>query len=143
MKKILLFVGMIPALCAGFLCACATAQTNIKQLEGKWTIVAVNGEKIQKEEPPFLEFDMKEMRVHGNIGCNIYNSTLKQPDEKDASSLAFNPGISTKMACPDLATEQAVLKAIEAVKAIKTGPTTQEIQLIDAEGNTLLLLSRQ
>ena len=54
MKKILLFVGMIPALCAGLLCACATTKTDIKQLEGKWTITAVNGEKIQTEEPPFL-----------------------------------------------------------------------------------------
>ena len=92
MKKILLFVGMIPALCAGLLCACATTKTDIKQLEGKWTITAVNGEKIQTEEPPFLEFNLKEMRVHGNTGCNIFNATFKQEDEKDASSLVFNPG---------------------------------------------------
>ena len=45
MKKILLFVGMIPALCAGLLCACATTKTDIKQLEGKWTITAVNSRK--------------------------------------------------------------------------------------------------
>ena len=90
MKKILLFVGMIPALCAGLLCACATTKTDIKQLEGKWTITAVNGEKIQTEEPPFLEFNLKEMRVHGNTGCNIFNATFKQEDEKDASSLVFN-----------------------------------------------------
>lgn len=143
MKKILLFAGMIPALCAGLLCACATTKTDIKQLEGKWTITAVNGEKIQTEEPPFLEFNLKEMRVHGNTGCNIFNATFKQEDEKDASSLVFNPGMSTMMACPDMATEQAVLKAIGAVKAVKAGQTEQEMQLVDAAGEAVLTLSKQ
>lgn len=139
MKKILLFVGMIPVVCAGLLSSCATAKTDVKRLEGKWNIVEVNGQKIRKAELPFLEFDMKEMRVHGNTGCNLFNSTLKQAD---ASSLVFNQGMTTMMACPDMETEQAVLKAIKTVIAVKAGSTKQEMQLVDTEGNTVLLLSK-
>lgn len=75
MKKAILTLLMIPAF-VGMLFSCSEVKTDAKKLEGKWNIVEVKGEKILKEGLPNMEFDMKDNKVHGNAGCNIFNSTV-------------------------------------------------------------------
>ncbi len=137
-KVIMLF--LIP-LCLGCLFACSEVKTDAKRLEGKWDIVEVKGKKLAKEILPNIVFDMKDQKVHGNAGCNIFNSTLVL-DESDPSSIIINPGAATMMSCPDMETEQAVLQAMGEVKQVKSGETESEMLLVDAEGNALLILSK-
>lgn len=66
-----MYALLVPAL-AGSLFACSGSKTDAKQLEGKWNVVEVKGEKVQAENTPFMEFDMKENKLHGNAGCNIF-----------------------------------------------------------------------
>ena len=79
MKKAILTLLMIPAF-VGMLFSCSEVKTDAKKLEGKWNIVEVKGEKILKEGLPNMEFDMKDNKVHGNAGCNIFNSTVVLDD---------------------------------------------------------------
>lgn len=131
---------MVPAF-IGMLFSCSEAKTDAKKLEGKWNIVEVNGNKIEKEGLPTLEFDMEAKKVHGNPGCNLFNSSVML-DDKDISALTIAPGAMTMMACPDMDLEDAVMKAIGGVKAVKVGQSEKEMLLVDADGNVLLVLSK-
>ena len=140
MKKVILTILMVPAF-VGILFSCSEAKTDAKKLEGKWNIVEVKGEKIQKEGLPHIEFDMKDNKVHGNAGCNIFNSTVLL-DEHDVSGITIHPAATTMMACPDMETEDAILKAMGNVKGVKAGQSANEMLLVDAGGNVLLVLSK-
>ena len=140
MKKVILFLFMIPV-CVGMLFACAEAKMDVKKLEGKWNIVEVKGEKILKEGLPNMEFDMNNKKIHGNAGCNIFNTTVEL-DANDASSITINPAATTMMACPEMETEDAILKAMGEVKSVKAGQSENEMKLVDANGNVLLTLSK-
>ena len=48
MKKFFEHAILVPAL-AGALFACSGSQTDAKQLEGKWNVVEVKGEKVNCE----------------------------------------------------------------------------------------------
>ena len=97
------------------------------------------GKKLAKEILPNMAFDMKALKVHGNAGCNIFNSTLVL-DGGDISAITIAPGAATMMSCPDMEIEDAVLQAMGEVKQVKAGQSESEMILADAEGNALLIL---
>lgn len=140
MKKVFKYMLLIPA-CIGMLVSCSEAKTDAKLLDGKWTIVKVNGEKAEAENTPTMEFNMADKKLHGNAGCNIYNATLTL-DDKDISAVTIGQAMSTMMACPDMETEGKVLKSMEQVRSVKAGQNENEMLLVDAEGNVLFVLSR-
>lgn len=88
-----------------------------------------------------MEFDMKDNKVHGNAGCNIFNSTVVL-DDQNISSITINPAATTMMACPDMETEDVILKAMGDVKGVKAGQSENEMLLVDADGNVLMVLSK-
>ncbi|WP_280747500.1 META domain-containing protein [Parabacteroides sp. PF5-9] len=140
MKKVLMYVLCIPALIG--MISCSNAKIDAKQLDGKWNIVEVKGNKVTaKEKTPFMEFNMTENRLHGNAGCNIFNSAIKL-DNKDVSKVSFQAPISTMMACPDMTLESVVMKTLEEIASVKAGNTDSEILLVDKGGNTLIVLSK-
>lgn len=82
-------------------------------LDGEWTIVEVEGNKINKgdsEETPFLGFNAKESRLYGNTGCNLLTGTLKADAKK--GEIDFSQTGSTRMMCADMKTERMVLEAL-------------------------------
>ena len=46
------------------------------------------------------------------------------------------------MACPDMGTEDAILKAMGDVKGVKAGQSENEMLLVDTDGNVLVVLSK-
>ena len=115
MKKVLFYAFLLPAF-VGMMFSCSDVKTDVKKLEGKWNVVEVKGEKILKEGLPYMEFDMAQNKLHGNAGCNMFNTTITL-DANDVSSITIAPGAATMMACPDMETEGKVLKAINEVKS--------------------------
>ena len=134
------YVLMLPMV-LGMMISCSEAKTDAKKLEGKWNVVEVKGEKILKEGLPYMEFDMAQNKLHGNAGCNMFNTTITL-DANDVSSITIAPGAATMMACPDMATEDAIMKAMGDVKAVKAGNSESEMALVDQDGNVLLVLSK-
>lgn len=141
MKRVIFYVLLIPVF-MGLLFSCSEAKTDAKKLEGKWNIVEVKGEKILKEGMPQMNFDMAEKKLHGNAGCNIFNTTVML-DDNDISAITIAPAATTMMACPDMETEDAILQAMGEVKAVKAGQNDTEMLLVDGSGNVLLVLSKQ
>lgn len=140
MKRVIFYVLMLPMV-LGMMIACSEVKVDAKKLEGKWNVVEVKGEKILKEGLPSMEFDMTQNKLHGNAGCNIFNTTVTL-DPNDVSAITIAPGATIMMACPDMATEDAILQAIVIVDAVKAGSTENEMQLVDMDGNVLLVLSK-
>lgn len=140
MKRVIFYVLMLPMV-LGMMISCSEAKTDAKKLEGKWNVIEVKGEKILKEGLPYMEFDMAQNKLHGNAGCNMFNSSFTL-DDKDISSITIAPGAATMMACPDMATEDAIMQAMGNVKAVKAGNSESEMVLVDQDGNVLLVLSK-
>ena len=114
-----MYALLVPAL-AGSLFACSGSKTDAKQLEGKWNVVEVKGEKVQAENTPFMEFDMKENKLHGNAGCNIFNTSVTL-DGKDVSAITIAQGATTMMACPDMDLETKILHRLRIMNYKQTG----------------------
>ena len=125
----------------GMMISCSEAKVDAKKLEGKWNVIEVKGEKILKEGLPYMEFDMAQKKLHGNAGCNMFNTTVTL-DDNNVSSITIAPGAATMMACPAMATEDAIMKAMGDVNAVKAGSSESEMLLVDKDGNTLLVLSK-
>lgn len=140
MKRVIFYVMMLPMV-LGMMISCSEAKVDAKKLEGKWNVIEVKGEKILKEGLPYMEFDMAEKKLHGNAGCNLFNTTVTL-DDNNVSSITIAPGAATMMACPDMAIEDAIMKAMGDVNAVKAGSSESEMLLVDKDGNTLLVLSK-
>ena len=140
MKKVLFYAFLLPAF-VGMMFSCSDVKTDVKKLEGKWNIVEVKGEKILKEGLPNMEFDMKDNKVHGNAGCNIFNSTVVL-DDQDISSITINPAATTMMACPDMEVEGRVMKALNEVKSFGK-LAGGGIGLYDADNTLVMVLVKK
>lgn len=119
-----------------------TNNVSAASLEGRWVITEAMGMAIPEgmEKTPFLEFDTKAQRMHGNAGCNIINGGYKT-DEKNAASISFSQVISTMMACPDMKIEQTILQALNSVKSLGL-LEDGNIGFYDAENTLVLVLKK-
>ena len=108
-------------------------------MSGEWVITSVYGAQVgDMENTPFLAFDIDQMRVHGNAGCNIINGGFSQEEGKE-NSLKFSQMISTMMACPDMDTEHRILDALSKVAGFSLNED-QTISLNDSTGTAALTL---
>lgn len=112
---------------------------NMDFLNGAWRVTAINGQPNSNEGVQFV-FDLPEKKIHGNAGCNIINGEISiDPDV--TNSVQFSNIASTRMMCPDIATETAVLVALEETeKAFAKSDDT--VTFVNHAGNPVLQLIR-
>ena len=123
--------------------ACSTSKpVDLSALSGKWNIVDVNGEAIKvasAEDAPYVGFDVVNGSISGFAGCNrimaTFNTNIPE-GELELSHVA-----STRMACPDMSTEQRVIDALNSVKGYKQGKEGR-IELISSNGKNLITLKK-
>ena len=143
MKRSSLYVGLL-ALALGA-ASCKTTQKQealtADELAGKWTISAIAGEPVQAENALTLDFT-QEGRVHGEVGCNIYNNTYTF--DAAASTLTFSPdGQMTMMMCPDAETEGKIVAALAGTAGVaRSSEQAGCIDLLGASGDILLTLCK-
>lgn len=89
----------------------------VAELQGEWNVVSVFNQSISKttEKAPFLIFDMKGNKISGNAGCNRLVGKLNI-NEDNRISISISPVVTTRMACPDMETENNILSALSSVK---------------------------
>lgn len=138
MKKVLYLI--LPMMLV-LLASCTDKKMDAKTLSGKWEIISVDGEKIQAENMPYIEFDMTTNKVHGNGGCNIFNSTFTLSDS-DAASIQIAPAAATMMACPEMDMESKIFKQLTEVSEVKGTGKADEAALVNKSGTVVLVLSR-
>lgn len=142
MKKTILFAA------AGILMAAASCSTpkqtagKVSDLNGEWTIADINGVALNApaDQSPFIGFNSKTGAITGNTGCNslIGSFNTQNPD----GVIDFSQLGSTRMMCPDMSTETAIMNALSEVKGYgidKDG----NILLNNAAGKTVITLTKR
>lgn len=108
-------------------------------LNGTWRVTAINGTSNDNPDV-MLVFDIPELKLHGNTGCNILNGTISI-DYGEHNSLSFQQMVTTRMACPEGNVENTLLVALEQVmyaRPLSAGSCV----LIDGKGESVLTLTR-
>lgn len=112
---------------------------DINFLNGAWTVSSINNESVESKNVRIV-IDIQEMKIHGNSGCNIFNGTLFIDTAKDWA-VEFQELVSTRMMCPDIHIETALLVALEETQFCKK-LDNGEIELLDGDGKQLATLKR-
>ena len=84
---------------------------------------------------------MDEHKIHGNAGCNVLNGDIIVNLDK-GNGIEFKNLATSRMMCPDIATEQAFLLALESVDNATKGSSPDTTLLKNAAGQTIISLKR-
>lgn len=112
---------------------------NMDFVNGPWRVIEIEGERCDNPDVRMV-VDIPEGRVHGKTGCNILNGELSEDPEKP-NSIQFHGLITTRMMCPDIATETAFLVALEKVETAHKGGR-DIVELLDKQDQVVLRLQR-
>ncbi len=131
MKKLFILLAVVATLAA-----CSTQKT---ELTGDWQIVQVGETLVPDSIETLLTFNDSLQLYSAYVGCNRINGTYLNTD-----SLVLTDGLSTKMYCEGLMElEHALCLTLPQVKQAKLLEDTMSVALLDAAGNTLLIISKQ
>lgn len=110
----------------------------LSSLKGDWRVVSLYGAALPEgmETVPALNFDVTANRVTGNSGCNRLSGAINH-DGADENSISFGNVASTRMACPDMDTENQVLSALNSVRSY--GLLDNGRLALMSEGGTIVL----
>lgn len=114
----------------------------LEELQGRWNVVSVYGLPIPEtvETTPFIIFNTKENIVGGNMGCNLIKGKLEINDE-GRFAISIPPVAMTRMACPDMETENNIVSALSSAKTFGRLDNRQ-IALYSATGSEILVLQQ-
>ena len=118
MKKLSTMGVALLAIVLASSCGSSKNALQTSALEGEWNIITVNGKEATADKDVFIGLNLKENRVYGCAGCNRIMGAI-QVDKDKAGHLSFGQVASTRMLCSDMATERAVLEALENVTGYK------------------------
>ena len=112
---------------------------NLEFLNGQWIVESIVGlDKL--EVPADVFFDLTELKLHGNTGCNFVNGDIYL-DHRRSNAVDFSNMGTTRMACPYTHQETAFLVALEqTASAISDG--NDKVMLLDTAGKELMTLKR-
>ncbi|RSK29559.1 META domain-containing protein [Hymenobacter metallilatus] len=99
----------------------------------KWVLHSLNSQPVAPSatQQPYLQLSATEAQAEGLGGCNRFRG----PAEVAApNQLRFGPLLSTKMACPDLATESGFMGALQATRTYRISGDT--LRLYSETGTT-------
>lgn len=108
-------------------------------LNGAWAVDRIGDKKISNDEMK-LVFDIEEMKVHGNTGCNIMNGSLVT-DMLEPAAISFQNMATTRRMCPDIQLETELLVALEAAVSVKP-VNANTVNFLDNQGAVILQLAR-
>ncbi len=112
---------------------------NLRYLNGQWDVESIAA-MPKLETPANIFFDIAELKLHGNTGCNIVNGEIYM-DHRRPNAIDFSKMITTRIACPFEAQQTAMLVALEeTVSAISDG--TERVLLLNADGKTVMTLRK-
>lgn len=142
MKHLFLALGLLLALTA-----CATGappagspklatDTNIPVLGGtSWTVSAIHGAATLPDRQPTMTFDADQ--VSGLASCNRFFGAYTQ----DGETLKFDALAATQMMCGEPGVMEQEAKMLSAAEsAVKVQATDTGLELLDANGETVLTL---
>ncbi len=112
---------------------------NLDFLNGNWDVESIAG-LDHLDVPANVFFDLGELKLHGNTGCNYVNGTIYL-DHRRSNAVDFSNMITTRMACPYNDQQTAMLVALEQTEtALSDG--AGKVMFLDENGRNLMTLRR-
>lgn len=142
MKKTALLLSVVAAL---FVASCSSSKHTASSvsLSGEWNIVAVNGKAVdtsKMEQAPYIGFNRAENRIYGSASCNRFFAALELDPVK--SEIRFDNAGATRMMCPHMDTEDAILSALSKIARYEI-LSNGEVDMCDANGQSMLLIRKK
>lgn len=140
-KKTLAIVAGLALLVSS--CRVSEKATGLSPVDGEWTIEQAGGVTVSPDnegQMPYVGFITSENRVYGNSGCNRISGSFET--RKKNRSLRFGHFAATMRMCPDMATEEAVLKALDGVASYRAAGK-QQLELCDAQDRVVAKLTKR
>lgn len=106
-----------------------------------WKLIELNGQALRMETEGgngiFMIFDHTGQRIHGFGGCNQYSGSYELTE---GNRVSFEGILATRLACPELATEQAFFDALQ--QADNYAANEERLQLNQGRGLRLAVFER-
>jgi len=96
----------------------------------RWALIQLDGEPVTLSEDgreAYISLNSADGRMVGHAGCNRISSTYEQ----DGARVSFGAVIATRMFCPDMAVENALLQALKT--ATRWRIDGSQLELLDGE----------
>lgn len=93
---------------------CNSSKNMAKLNDVKWELKTLNNKEVKltdKNSEVYIQFNEAEKKVYGRGGCNRFFGNY----EMDGDKLKFSPMGATRMACPDLQTENEFFQILDTV----------------------------
>lgn len=113
-------------------------KNDIDFISGAWKVADVNGAPMEAPDAR-LVIDVAEGTLHGNAGCNMVNGSLNR-EPRGGASVQFSNLATTRMACPYLSAESALLIALEEVWSARRA-SGGSVDLLDKAGKAIIHLT--
>lgn len=115
-------------------------RNNMEFLNGNWQVTSIDGNAIDDPEANIF-FDVAELKVHGNTGCNYFNGDIYF-DPQRSNAFDLSNMVLTRMACPKTSQETAMMVALEDASTAIAGTDENTVLLINSAGMQLMTLRR-
>ncbi|MCC8119608.1 MAG: META domain-containing protein [Bacteroidales bacterium] len=112
---------------------------NMEMINGKWLVTQIGDLHVSNPEVN-LFFDIPELKVHGNTGCNYFNGEILI-DTQVPSSISFSQMAVTLSMCPDSETEMAMLVALEETHTYRLQGSS--LYFLNSQGKVVMKLHRE
>lgn len=112
---------------------------NFEFLNGTWRVTKIEDQAVNVQKMKIV-IDVDESKLHGNAGCNTFNGTL-ETDMELPNSISFSGIAITRMMCPDMQYETALLVALEEASSAKP-VSVNEVILYNDQHEPVLTLVR-
>ena len=122
-----------------FVMVSCAEKKSFEALNGEWNVVAIGEMAVPDSVDAFMGFNVAEQLVYGNAGCNHLTGSL--PAEVNPEVPMFAAMGSTRMLCPDMAVEDALLPALGQVVDFKIDGNN--LYFLDAAGVTVVSLEKR
>ena len=115
---------------------------NLEQINGQWDVTRVDGKKTKVEEANIF-FDINELTVHGNTGCNYFNGSIRI-DPTIPNAISFSGMAVTGRLCENTEFEMAMLVALEEAHTYRISGrgASATLILLDNSGHDIMHLAR-
>ncbi len=114
--------------------ATASSEVTYELIGTRWALVRLGDQAVTISEggrEAYLALNAVETRVVGYAGCNRIASTF----QLNGAQFSFGEVIATRMFCPDMPTETALLEAMQATASWKISGS--QLDLLDANRHRL------
>lgn len=113
---------------------------NMEFLNGNWVVTAIEGNRLDDKDCTIF-FDIAELKVHGNTGCNYFNGKIYiNPNLSNA--VDFSDLSTTRKACQNRDRELRMMVALESTVTAIEGRRDNTVLLLNADGREMMTLKR-